>query len=309
MNIKPTSSLVQATPGRRAAVTSLLLLTVIALGSLGFQRNGHAQSSDTYYYWVVGEPHKNPNNPNVIYEGFVIAVNAKIKAQIEADWASGNAPHFVGKVASGSVDYDRNYFAPGHPVWNWHVAEVDEINDVFSPLAYYDPARDSWPSDIAANPDAWNGQEIHLENSYIRAQIDPSANDAVANVSNRGITGAGEKTLISGIIVTGGQPRNLVLRGLGPSLAGSGVSQPVMNPQIALFNAAGTKIASNTDWQKDKRAGDLSNNYPALAPKDSREAALLVTLLPGAYTLQGTSEDGTEGVMLLEAYDVDAIAQ
>ena len=33
---------------------------------------------------------------------------------------------------------------------------------------------------------------------------------------------------------------------------------------------------------------------------------MLVTLMPGAYTLQGGNEDGTEGVMLLEAYDVDA---
>jgi len=50
----------------------------------------------------------------------------------------------------------------------------------------------------------------------------------------------------------------------------------------------------------------LSAEYPSLVPENDKEAAPLLTLLPGAYTLHGINEDGTEGIMLHEAYDVDA---
>jgi hypothetical protein len=124
-------------------------------------------------------------------------------------------------------------------------------------------------------------------------------------VSNRGLTGAGEKTLIAGFIVNGGEPRNIVVRGLGPSLSASGIQQVAGNPRIVVFQGS-TAIAGNGDWKKDLRADELNQKYPALAPSNDNEAAMLLTLLPGTYTLQGINENGTEGIMLLEAYDVDS---
>ena len=127
----------------------------------------------------------------------------------------------------------------------------------------------------------------------------------MANVSNRGMTGAGEKTLITGLIITGGEPRNVVVRALGPSLSAAGVQQAAANPKIEVYRGS-TRVASNADWRSDARADVLRNSYAALAPTDDREAALFLTLFPGAYTLHGINEAGTEGVVLLEAYDVEA---
>ncbi|MEO5721250.1 MAG: hypothetical protein ABIR71_07255 [Chthoniobacterales bacterium] len=50
----------------------------------------------------------------------------------------------------------------------------------------------------------------------------------------------------------------------------------------------------------------MSTSYPTLAPTNDLEAAMFLTLLPGASTLHGINEAGTEGVVLLEAYDVAA---
>jgi hypothetical protein len=130
----------------------------------------------------------------------------------------------------------------------------------------------------------------------------------MANVSNRGLTGAGEKRLITGFIITGGEPRNLVVRAMGPSLSAAGVQQVAANPRLELYSPSGQRIATNADWKSDHRASQLSGSYPSLAPSNDKEAAMLLTLLPGAYTLQGVNEDGTEGIMLLEAYDVDSVA-
>jgi hypothetical protein len=146
---------------------------------------------------------------------------------------------------------------------------------------------------------------IGFENYFIGAQIDPSKTDAMANVSNRGVAGAGERKLITGLIVTGGTPRNIVVRALGPSLTGAGVQQAAANPKIEVYHGS-NRIASNADWKSDPRANSFAQNYPSLIPSNDKEAALWLTLLPGTYTLQGSNEDGTEGIILLEAYDVDS---
>ena len=127
----------------------------------------------------------------------------------------------------------------------------------------------------------------------------------MANVSNRGLTGAGERTLITGLIIKGGEPRNVIVRALGPSLSANGIQQAAGNPKLVVHRE-GTPLMENADWKEDSRAEELVEKYPTLAPSNEKEAALLLTLLPGSYTLQGINEDGTEGIVLLEAYDVDS---
>jgi len=100
-----------------------------------------------------------------------------------------------------------------------------------------------------------------------------------------------------------------VVRAIGPSLTSRGIQQAAGNPKIEVYSPSGRRIAVNADWKSDPRASLLSASYPALVPESDKEAAMLLTLSPGAYTLHGINEDGTERVMLLEAYDVDAGSQ
>lgn len=99
------------------------------------------------------------------------------------------------------------------------------------------------------------------------------------------------------------------MRALGPSLAATGVQQYATNRRIDIFDASGNRLTPNDDWKTDARANELAQNYPALAPSNDKEAARLATLLPGNYTVQGTNVDGTDGVILLEVYDVDSQTQ
>jgi hypothetical protein len=243
-------------------------------------------------------------------QGFAIEVNAAQAAQIEAILRSGGPPGFSGTIAAGSVDYNRNYYAPGQPVWNWHVASVNGIFDFSTTLfpACMCPDLIAKPSDIAANPDEWirqNGTRYTPISFSIQRRIDPATHDAIANVSNRGITGQGERKLITGLIITGGTPRNIVVRVLGPSLGSAGVRQAAANPKLEVYQGA-AQIATNADWKDDRRADSLARNFPSLAPANDKEAALWLTLFPGSYTIQATNEDGTEGIVLIEAYDVDS---
>lgn len=276
--------------------------------SIALFGNVSVQAQDTFYYWVAPSPLTHRLVPK---ESFVIQVDASIANQIEAIRAAG-FPGFSGQVAVGAVDYNKDYFAPGHPVWNWHIASIDgvfDLNGAIFPQCEC-PYLVANPSDIAADPAGWiaaNGTGYTPIAYMITAKIDPNIPGAVANVSNRAFTGVDEKTAITGFIITGGQPRNVIVRGLGPSLAAQGIQQFVANPQIDVFRGSSV-IATNTDWKTDGRSDAISASYAALAPSDDREAALLLTLLPGSYTVLTKAEDGSEGIVLTEVYDVDQSA-
>ena len=266
-----------------------------------------AQSNGTFYYWVApGSLYGPPTSPP---QSFVIEVDSAQAAEIEAIFTEGGRPGVGGRIAAGRVDYNKDYYSPDHRVWNWHYIEegIFDFNKTLFPACEC-PFLIANPSDIAANPQEWirqNGNVYTPIRYQIIRRIDPSQRTSVANVSNRGLTGAGERILITGLIIKGGEPRNVVVRALGPSLSASGIQQVAGNPRLVVHRE-GTSIASNSDWKQDSRAEELIQKYPTLTPANEKEAALLLTLLPGAYTLQGFNEDGTEGIVLLEAYDVDS---
>ncbi len=56
----------------------------------------------------------------------MIEVDAAKKAEIDAIFAQ--APVFFdGQIAAGSVPYNRNYYAPGQQVWNWHFTSIGRL--------------------------------------------------------------------------------------------------------------------------------------------------------------------------------------
>ncbi len=129
--------------------------------------------------------------------------------------------------------------------------------------------------------------------------------DALANISTRVEVGPGDGLMISGFIISGGGPKRVVLRGIGPSVADHGVANPLADPVIRLFQADGAVLAANDRWQDHQQAEILATG---LAPARADEAALVQTLAPGAYTASLTSATGGTGIGLLEVYDVDPLS-
>ena len=108
--------------------------------------------------------------------------------------------------------------------------------------------------------------------------------------------------MIGGFIIYGDNPKKVMLRGIGPSLAAFGVSSAMPNPALNLFDSTNTLIASNDDWRSNQ-AQIIQET--GLAPTDDREAALVVTLSPGSYTAVVYDADNGSGVALFEFYDLD----
>jgi uncharacterized delta-60 repeat protein len=123
----------------------------------------------------------------------------------------------------------------------------------------------------------------------------------LGNISTRLRVETGENVLIGGFIVTGTQPKRVIVRAIGPSLPVAGA---LADPILELRDSSGGLIRSNDNWRSDQEAEIIATTIP---PSDDLESAI-VAILPAnnsAYTatVRGVN-DGT-GVGLIEAYDLD----
>jgi hypothetical protein len=84
------------------------------------------------------------------------------------------------------------------------------------------------------------------------------------------------------------------------------VTGALADPQLALFNRSGTKIAENNDWGGTIALKDVFTQVGAgkLAADSSKDSALLVTLDPGIYTAHVAGVNNTTGVALVEIFEV-----
>jgi hypothetical protein len=136
----------------------------------------------------------------------------------------------------------------------------------------------------------------------------PSPTPARAlNMSTRLRVETGDNVMIGGFIVTGTQPKNVALRGIGPSLGGLGINDALADPTLELRAANGMLLFQNDNWQDDlAQAAQLTSL--GLAPQNPNESGLVVTLEPGAYTAIMAGKNQTAGVGLVEIYDTDPAA-
>ena len=126
----------------------------------------------------------------------------------------------------------------------------------------------------------------------------------LVNISTRMNVGTGQNVLIGGFIIKGSQSKTLVLRAIGPSMALSGVTNVLADPVLEVHDSTGGVIALNNDWRDGAQASQIEQS--GLAPTDSRESAILVTLSPGNYTAVLSGSGDTAGNGLVEAYEMDS---
>jgi hypothetical protein len=126
----------------------------------------------------------------------------------------------------------------------------------------------------------------------------------LANISTRGFVGTGNDVLIGGFILGGttGTPQ-IVIRGLGPTLAAAGITGALADPIITIANQNGSTLASNDDWQDDAAKAAMIA-AAGLAPTANPESAVILQLPPESYTAILSGKNGATGVGLIEIYNL-----
>jgi predicted Zn-dependent protease len=147
-----------------------------------------------------------------------------------------------------------------------------------------------------------NTTGIGLVESYT---LDTSASHA-ANISTRGRVGAGDDVLIGGFIAGGNTTKKIILRALGPSLGGTGLTV-LADPMVELHGSDGQLIAVNDDWASGSQQSEIIAT--GLQPSNAKESALIATIASGNYTAIVQGVDGGAGIGLVGIYDLDLCAE
>jgi hypothetical protein len=98
----------------------------------------------------------------------------------------------------------------------------------------------------------------------------------------------------------------MLIRAVGPTLSLFGVGNALADPILTIFS--GQKIVATYDrWQSDQAAAISAAAASVGAfnlTANSQDAALLITVAPGAYTVEVKGKGDTEGIALLEIYEI-----
>jgi hypothetical protein len=134
-----------------------------------------------------------------------------------------------------------------------------------------------------------------------------SAPVRLVNVSTSGFVGSGEQALVPGFFVGGTAPKQLLIRAVGPGLTQFGVGGVLADPQLSLVPLGQDfTVSANDNWGGSAALQAAFGRAGAFSlPAGSRDAALLVRLPPGGYTVVVSGVGGSTGTALVEIYDLD----
>jgi uncharacterized protein GlcG (DUF336 family) len=166
------------------------------------------------------------------------------------------------------------------------------------------------PERIRADQFAYNGARL----PYAKFPRDPDGTNGsvevppftvlaerLANISTRVSAGTGDNQLIGGFIITGKEPKKVIVRAIGPSLAQHGVGSALSDPVLELHDQTGALLGVNDNWTESQLAEIEATGIP---PLSDLESAIVQTLPPGSYTAVAGGKNGDSGTALVEVYDL-----
>ncbi len=166
---------------------------------------------------------------------------------------------------------------------------VPQAGDIFNPLTY--GAANGTFASVTSNA------QVSFGPAGMSLQVN-GANPPLPkalNIATRMRVETGANVLIAGFIVTGAQPKKVLIRGIGPSLPLSGA---LADPVLRVDGGA----IVNDDWRSSQESEIIETTVP---PSNDRESAIVATLSPGGHTAILEGKNGGTGVGLVEVYDLE----
>lgn len=166
------------------------------------------------------------------------------------------------------------------------------------------------PADTGAYSVVIDNPGGSVTSSPAQLTVSETGSVRVVNLSTRARVGTGGEVLIPGFVVRGSGEKSLLVRAVGPRLGeepfnvGGVLADPIMG-----LNSAGAVVLSNDDWGQfaDLPMLTAATSFAGAFPLNggSKDAAMLVSLAPGPYTVVTSGVGETTGVALIELYDLD----
>jgi hypothetical protein len=241
---------------------------------------------------------------NVTNKSFIVPGHSAGTIQILGDFTQeAQGTLVIENGGAKPADYDQIQVA-GAATLNGKL-EIRNINgyipdpaDTFSPLGF---ASASGSLSTSSNT------QVTVNGNGLLATVNPNvpgpSRGQPLNIATRLQIQSGENVLIAGFIITGppGSTKQVLIRGIGPSLANFGVPGTIPDPLLELHQPGGG-VVTNDHWQQAGNAAQIPNGF---APSNALESAIYTSLAPGAYTAILKGAHGETGVGLVEVYDFE----
>jgi hypothetical protein len=278
------------------------LVTIQRGGTLtnisSFVRCGLTMLPGTYRMWTITTQ---------------LAGHATVITQVVAPDADARylTPYEVLAFASEFLSFPGTF-----TVQYWDFAYMRESNPVWTPVSTFKTNNnyDGGGQDFGIHVVSVSGKDrIEFSNvpgnSYLPGgelpfSIAPSPPPTLLNISTRMHVLTGDQVLIAGFIVTGTDPKKVIIRGMGPSLNGVGVT--LSDPTLELHQG-NTTLATNDNWKINDQTGQSQETdirATTIPPTNDLESAIVATLSPGNYTAILAGKNGGTGVGVVEVYDL-----
>jgi len=126
----------------------------------------------------------------------------------------------------------------------------------------------------------------------------------LGNIATRLRVDTGDNALFAGFIITGTQPKKVIVRGIGSSLA---LADKLADPTIELRDSTGALVDSNDNWvDSPNKQAIIDSTIP---PTNDLESAVVASLPANSssYTAILRGVNGGTGIGVIEAYDLDRL--
>lgn len=205
------------------------------------------------------------------------------------------------RITSSTLFLDPDYdFVRYHYVWKINGTVVRDI--ISAGLADAISHDVGHPGDTVTCTVTPSDGKLNGPSTTVTTAI--TSGHPLLNISTRLEVETGENVLIGGFIITGTESKKVILRAIGPSLTSAGVTGALADPVLELHKPDGTVI-TNDNWKDTQEAAIQATG---VAPTNAKESALIATLAPGSYTAIVSGKNGSTGIGLVEAYDLDQTA-
>ncbi|HYJ06746.1 MAG TPA: sialidase family protein [Chthoniobacterales bacterium] len=195
-----------------------------------------------------------------------------------------------------------SYSRDGGNTWSANVA----VSQPFNPFLGY-PNQNKMGDYMTIVSDLGGGNVAYTatfngEQDVYYVRVAPPTLRTV-NLSTRARVLTGEQVLIAGFIVTGTDPKRVIIRGIGPSI--NGVAGTLSDPTLELHQG-NSPLASNDNWKtkSDSTSQQAEIEATTIPPSNDLESAIVMTLNPGTYTATLSGKNAGTGVGVVEVYDL-----
>jgi hypothetical protein len=146
------------------------------------------------------------------------------------------------------------------------------------------------------------GRNSNTGGRYCPTSATPAS--ILGNISTRLRVELDDNALIGGFIVTGTQPKKVIVRAIGPSLSAF-FPGALANPILELRDSLGALIRSNDNWRVGGQESEIL--LTGIQPRNDFESAIVATLPANnsAYTAIVRGVNNGTGIGVVEAYDLD----